>query len=172
MSDVTLIYKPAYKSRRGWLKRPSKDNFNVGVVMSNSWRKNEITQRENTVAQLGYDTEETVSAKWVSQSWNDGLIENIIVSNCKPHSHTKRQLRNWCNTKLSRKVSHNFSYVGNATVSGPNGGGSMFLRNVDVYVRLYSTLEYSTTKPSHSPLWEYQFLCIYLFTVSLTVLSQ
>jgi hypothetical protein len=70
-------------------------------------------------------------------------------------NHMRRLLRNCCNTELSRTVSHNFSFIGNAAIFSPEDGDSMFLRNGGIYLTVY-TAPQPRIITSSSPPWEPQ----------------
>jgi hypothetical protein len=53
--------------------------------------------------------------------------------------------------KLSRTVFHNFSFVGNVAICNPEDGLSMFIRNVDIYLRGYTVSQPTTRTQWSSP---------------------
>jgi hypothetical protein len=58
-------------------------------------------------------------------------------------------LHNCCNKKLKRKLSQNFNFGGKAVIFSSEVGGSIFIRNVVVYLRLYAASQ--PTSPSSPP---------------------
>jgi hypothetical protein len=73
----------------------------------------------------------------------------------------KRLLRKCCDTKLCRTVTNNFCFVGNVSIFNPEEGDSMFLRNVGIYLPVYTVSQrrkqhrhsYHCEKLSFSVLW-------------------
>jgi hypothetical protein len=91
------------------------------------------------------------------------LLSHACHMPCLPHSPwlgMERLLRNSCDTKLSRTVSYNFSFIGNAAIFNPEKGDSMFLRNVDFHARVYTASQPRRITSSSSPSRENEiFLC-------------
>lgn len=80
------------------------------------------------------------------KTWKYVLIENAILLKWKSQGHMKRLLRDCCKTKLCRMVSHNFIFIGNASIfSLEDSQMLIFLRNICICQRVYATSQTRTT---------------------------